>query len=146
MTKDVSIKKILVPIDGSKYGEIAVAYASMLAKSCGAYIELLSVVNVGEYVSGFEQAGADLFILKEMAHTAQDILGEHKKMIPDGIHVNTRVMQGNARDCILKVAKEENMDLIVIGRRGLGQLEGMILGSVSSYVVANAECPVLTVK
>lgn len=32
MTKDVSIKKILVPIDGSKYGEIAVAYASMLAK------------------------------------------------------------------------------------------------------------------
>ena len=103
-------------------------------------------MNVGEYVSGFEQAGADLFILKEMAHTAQDILGEHKKMIPEGIHVNTRVMQGNARDCILKVAKEENMDLIVIGRRGLGQLEGMILGSVSSYVVANAECPVLTVK
>ncbi|MBK7921024.1 MAG: universal stress protein [Veillonella sp.] len=48
---------MLVPIDGSKYGEIAVAYASMLAKSCGAYIELLSVVNVGNMYQDLNKLG-----------------------------------------------------------------------------------------
>ncbi len=146
MVKDVEIKKILVPIDGSKYGRIALDYAVTIAKGCGAYIEILSVVDLSDYISSFEQAGADMFMIKEMAHAAQDMVQEHKALVPEGIHVNTRVAQGNVRDTIVRTAEQENVDLIIMGRRGLGTLEGMILGSVSTYVVAHAPCAVLTVK
>ena len=40
----------------------------------------------------------------------------------------------------------ERYDLIIIGKRGLGRIKGMIMGSVSSYVVSEAPCPVLVMK
>lgn len=47
---------------------------------------------------------------------------------------------------IVKMAKEEDFDIIVIGGRGLGGVTEFLLGSVSDRVAHNAECPVLIVK
>jgi nucleotide-binding universal stress UspA family protein len=53
---------------------------------------------------------------------------------------------GDAADDILRAAKREKADMIVLGTRGLGEIKGLLLGSVSHKVSARADCAVLTVK
>jgi len=60
--------------------------------------------------------------------------------------VDTSLMGGDAADAILNVAKKQKADMIVLGTRGLGEIKGLFLGSVSHKVSAHASCPVLTVK
>lgn len=52
----------------------------------------------------------------------------------------------DVRDGILQFAKENHVDVIVVGTRGLGQIKKLLLGSVSDYVVDHAECSVLVVR
>ncbi len=56
------------------------------------------------------------------------------------------IAEGNAAAEIVRVAREEKADLIVVGARGLGGLQRLLLGSVSEKVLAAAPCPVLIVK
>jgi nucleotide-binding universal stress UspA family protein len=60
--------------------------------------------------------------------------------------VRAVVREGDPATAILNVANEEQADLIVMGRRGLGDLAGLLLGSVSHKVAHLAECACLTVK
>jgi len=60
--------------------------------------------------------------------------------------VETAMASGDAADLVLDRAKREKADLIVLGTRGLGEIKGLWLGSVSHKVSARATCPVLTVK
>jgi nucleotide-binding universal stress UspA family protein len=52
---------------------------------------------------------------------------------------------GNA-ERLIEYASPRGIDLIVLGRRGIGQIRGLLMGSVSWKVNSLAECPVLTVK
>ncbi len=60
--------------------------------------------------------------------------------------INTSIMAGDYANEILQKAEEINADVIVMGRRGLSSLEGLITGSVSFKVSQRADCSVLTVK
>jgi nucleotide-binding universal stress UspA family protein len=60
--------------------------------------------------------------------------------------IATRVETGDPARRILAAAKAENADLIVLGRRGLGALEGLVMGSVSTKVAGLADCACLTVR
>jgi nucleotide-binding universal stress UspA family protein len=60
--------------------------------------------------------------------------------------VSSVILSGDPADSILAAAKREKADLIVLGTRGYGELKGLLLGSVSHKVAAQAHCPVLTVK
>jgi nucleotide-binding universal stress UspA family protein len=60
--------------------------------------------------------------------------------------VSTVYFGGDPADAILKTAKKEKADLIALGTRGLGEIKGLFLGSVSHKVSAHADCAVLTVK
>jgi nucleotide-binding universal stress UspA family protein len=66
-----------------------------------------------------------------------------KKGVKD---IATRVDDGDPARCIIDRAKAENADLIVLGSRGLGDLEGLFMGSVSHKVSHLAECSCVTVK
>ena len=61
-------------------------------------------------------------------------------------NVRTVLREGDPAAAILNVAQEERADVIVMGRRGLGDLAGLLLGSVSHKVAHLAECACLTVK
>lgn len=61
-------------------------------------------------------------------------------------NVRTILEAGDPATAILRVAADERADLIVLGRRGLGDLAGLLLGSVSHKVTHLAECACLTVK
>jgi nucleotide-binding universal stress UspA family protein len=62
------------------------------------------------------------------------------------LEISTSLAEGYASEEILKCAEEGHHDLIVMGSRGMGLVRGLVLGSVSSRVVNQAEIPVLIVK
>lgn len=64
---------------------------------------------------------------------------------PDGVDLDTEVLQGSPAEVILTVAREHKADLIVMGARGRGGLAALLLGSQAQKVVAHAPCPVLLV-
>jgi nucleotide-binding universal stress UspA family protein len=64
--------------------------------------------------------------------------------IPGEIH--TDLIEGDAAETIIEVAKTRNSDLFVMGSRGLGRLAGLLLGSTSQKVLSHAPCPVLIVR
>ena len=63
------------------------------------------------------------------------------------IQIKTEIISStNIAGCIVEYAKENNIDLIVIGTRGRSGFKKLLLGSVASHVVTYAHCPVLVVK
>jgi len=64
--------------------------------------------------------------------------------IPGEVH--EEILEGPAAEAILHVAATRHSDVIVMGSRGLGRLEGALLGSNSQKVVSHAACPVLIVR
>lgn len=62
------------------------------------------------------------------------------------MHVVKVYRTGDPAEAIMDYAKEINTDLIIMGSRGLGLVRGVLLGSVSKYVLEHAKCPVLIVK
>jgi len=80
---------------------------------------------------------------------AMGIVGEaESKAKKLGIHVNTEVPEAlsSVVETIINHASKENVDLIIVGTRGLGGFKKMLLGSVSSGIVSHAHCPVLVVR
>lgn len=75
---------------------------------------------------------------RELLSTIQQAMG--------GTPTTILVTVGDPAAEIVNVAKETNADLIVIGSRGLGRVQGVLLGSVSDRVVHMAHCPVLVVR
>ena len=63
-----------------------------------------------------------------------------------GVDATFLVWEGAAGDAIVDAAGAEGADVIVVGRRGLGAVGRIVLGSVSDYVVRHAHCPVLIVR
>ncbi|NOQ95695.1 MAG: universal stress protein [Desulfobacterales bacterium] len=132
-------KKILVPVDGSDQARKAIDFAANLAKQNDATIHLLHVYKLpiipegmGEYVISDRielQALGDQII-----SVAQD---EVRKK--GGQHIEATVMEGDPAERIIAYAKDHDVDMIVMGSRGLGSFKGLLLGSVSNKVSHRAD-------
>jgi len=68
-----------------------------------------------------------------------------RREVGETMRVETQLIEGPPAPAILRVAQEEGFDLIVLASRGLGQISGLLLGSVSSAVAQRAHCAVLIV-
>lgn len=135
--------KILVPVDGSEYSLKAVESACDLAKSQPSSSLLLVAVAIelpeleeGRYIADKMkvQAEAALTRAKEVAQKCGTV-GE----------VLLAIGSSPAEE-IVRVAKDEKVDLIVIGSRGLAGKTSSFLGSTASKVVTYSPCSVLVVK
>ena len=134
-----TIKKVLVPVDGSEQARKAIDFAANLAKQNDATIHLLHVYKLpiipegmGEYVISDRielQALGDQII-----SVAQD---EVRKK--GGQHIEATVMEGDPAERIIAYAKDHDVDMIVMGSRGLGSFKGLLLGSVSNKVSHRAD-------
>jgi nucleotide-binding universal stress UspA family protein len=122
--------RILVGIDGSVQSQKALNEAITIATRFSGFIRVITI-----YDKGNEKKAEAL-----MADTQQRIEKE-------GIKYDVSMIMGsNPANILPAIAKQENIDLIVVGSRGLGGKVSMLLGSVSKKVVANAYCNVLVVK
>ncbi|MGZ7117474.1 MAG: universal stress protein [Methanobacterium sp.] len=154
--------KILIPIDGSIHSNNASRHAIWIACQMNAEIIVLNVIE--DYylestaqevlISQMEENISDN--AKDSVNRVYDILTEMKiegKCKKD-IVIDTEIREGNPSNEILRMADEENIDLIVMGktgrkgRRKSKVFEGInqfLMGSTASKVIRKAPCPVLTV-
>lgn len=144
----ISLKKILVPTDFSESARHALRYGVSFAREYKA--ELLLVHVVEEIAVSY---ASDLFPVP-MAQVFQEISGyaraELLKLAEEarsrGVAVRESVAQGKPSAEIIRVAREESVDLIVLGTHGKGLLDQALFGSTTERVVRNAPCPVLTCR
>ena len=145
-------KKILVATDGSDQSKNALEHAANSAQRWGALLTILSVVPPpAPMILGDVQYSRDFSYDLEKTFTAYHlgVLNEAKKMLKSkypSVEVNIKLKKGTVAPKILEVSENEDIDLIVIGSRGLSGLSCILLGSVSNYVVNHCKKPVLVVK
>ena len=146
----MSIKKILVAVDGSRPATFGAYKAIELAKSLRAGLTILYIVSPSTYIDlGYVNVGRMNEIESKEKKHAQRLIDKVKnKAIENGITVKTDVLVGytSVVKAIIQYAEKNKMDLIVIGSRGMSGFKKMLLGSVASGVVTYAHCPVLVVK
>lgn len=142
-------KKILVPSDGSVQAHKAAEVAADLAKSQGATIVGVFVVDPFPFIGVGEASAAGLqAYLSEAQAAAARSLGDIRQMC-EGKGVafeGDTIERSSAWEGIIETAKAEGCDLIVMGSHGRRGLEALILGSVAQKVLTHATVPVLIVK
>ena len=141
--------KILVPIDGSKNSFAALEHASTLAGLSGAELHILYVMALSQQVPLAPQISGykiSLYTVDKPEDFAKTIIDAAVASVPETVNIKTHVEIGAPTIVIKEFAEQHKVDMIVIGSRGLGAISGLILGSVSGYVVHQAKCPVLVVK
>lgn len=138
-------RNILVPVDGSIHAINAVSYADDLADKCGAKVNLLYVLQpedsyiLPEHLEKLvEETGGARSEADRILSAAMDRI-----TLCDRSRTSKETREGDPAGEILKVCREKGIDLIVMGDRGVGDLQGLLLGSVSHKVVQAAECPCL---
>jgi len=144
----IQLKKILVPTDFSEFSKQAVDYAVELARRFDAEITLIYVLQ--DAVALFPEPGvafpAPGNYLQELQESSQQALERLRESLPAEMTIQTVLRNGPPFVEIVRYAKEEGVDLIVIGTHGRSGLAHMLLGSVAEKVVRKAHCPVLTVR
>ena len=149
-------KTILVPHAGTPGGDEALRHAISIAKSSGAKIIELHIVENILSPATFALAESEREKLKksiqdaneEIKKNMQDIMAKKlEDCKKDNIESESIVVSGDAAEEIIKVVKENNVDLIVMAKRrklkGVKKL--LSLGSVSRKIVENVRCPILLI-
>src|SRR5262245_25121060 len=132
---------VLHPTDFSDRSRNALHLACALARDYSARLIVLHVVTAPPLAYGEGAVPPDPDLLCQDATAHLDALE-----IPDAsIAVERRVEEGDSVTEILRVARESNADLIVMGTHGRTGLARLLMGSVAEQIVRKASCPVLTV-
>lgn len=145
----IELKRILVPTDFSAYSEQAMTYACAFAEQFKSELHVLHVLQdlvsvVPEPGVAFPPPGDYMGELKASAERALQQMPPAEWSEKHTVVRDTR--QGPPFLEIVRYAKENDIDLIVIGTHGRGGLAHVLLGSVAEKVVRKAPCPVLTVR
>jgi len=140
------MRRILVPVDGSVVADRAVGFAiEQVRGAAGLRIVLLNVQQNLErwHKHGLrsEQALADLRQQGESESAAARALLDKA-----GIGYDFEVVFGHPAEVIVRVARERGCESIVMGTRGLGDIESLMLGSTAHKVIHLASVPVTLVK
>ena len=146
----MSIRKILVALDGSNPSFNASTYAIDFAKRYDAELIVLSIVSPIPY-SQFEYA--NIGRMKEIETIEKEKSEQYidkvkQKAIENKVTVKTEVLvkYTSVVKEIVEYAENNKVDMIVIGSRGMAGFKKLLLGSVANGVVTYSHCPVLVVK
>ena len=161
------IKHVLLPTDGSEGALHAAAFAGELARALGAKVTVLHILNDEFLMSrawgseGLITGGPSGYIVSEpsgmksveeiRSTLEQQARSEELAKTVDALGVTSQepnlvTVWGHAAEEITRFAKEEKVDLIVIGTYGKSKLKRAFLGSVSQAVANQSPCPVTVVK
>lgn len=135
---------ILYATDGSEHARKALDYARELAKMHSAQVVIVHAYPVTTDMLGWPDYDR---LLQYRIGVANGILEEAAAALEaEEIPVVRELLEGPMAEAILSVAEARECDLIVMGARGLSDLQGLLLGSISHKVIQHAKCPVLVVR
>jgi glycine betaine transporter len=147
---DLTISRILVPVDFSAYSERALEYAIALAGRLGASLHLLHVVEdpIATGVWGGETVLPNLTELREeLVDGAERQLVTYREAAERaGVPVVSTAQVGLPAISIVDHATSLGVDLIVMGTHGRTGMAHLVMGSVAERVLRQAPCPVLTIR
>ena len=143
-------KSILVAVDGSAGSRKALDHASRLQQLTDAELQILTVFRHHSMLEG-----SISMVRPEEPENLDNVMRNHAKEVAEeakslaaglgATKVRAFVKAGQPARTIVEFGKEHGAELIVVGSRGLGDLEGFLLGSVSHKVTSLAKCPVMVV-
>ena len=142
----MSPAKVLIPVDGSPASLRALDFAIEMARqSHGASLVLLNVQTISASEATSAAMGSDW--QDTASRASAGTLEQAVKKCEDGsIRFSTLVKTGLVAEAIAQVARDEGINHIVMGTRGLGSIQGLLLGSVAMKVVHLAEVPITLIK
>lgn len=151
--------KIVCAVDGSEFSNWAIEGSCTLFHPALKEIVLLHVIDTRQLRSSLRKEGADP---EQVQRAIAAVEGEAKKILKAAkqtlevalspaitappTQITTVLARGHIADTIIKQVERHQPDLLVVGSRGLSDIEGYLLGSVSRKVLVHAPCPVFAVK
>lgn len=145
----IALKHVLVPTDFSETSDVALKYGKAFAAAFGATLHVVHVIEepygqpwaVEAY--GFSLAALQDEWIKEAKGRMEKILTDEERA---SLKAVTTTVLGHPVMEILRYARDNNIDLIVMGTHGRGPLGHVVMGSVAERLVRKSPCPVLTVR
>jgi nucleotide-binding universal stress UspA family protein len=145
--------KILLAVDGSAYSDAAVAEVVKRSWPADSQVKIVTVVEL-PVMLGMQPwtASPDYFELleKSLRDAAQEVIARTVSKLHESgdktLQISSEIIEGSPRQTIVEEADKWGADLIMMGSRGLGTWNRLLLGSVSSAVVNHAKCSVEIVR
>lgn len=143
----MSTEHILVPIDFSASADQALDFAMALARKLPARLTLLHVIHI--IPLGITDGGASLPLayIETLEADVRTSLETYRKRVTEaGIEAEVMSVHGIPFQSIIDVARDKQVDMIIMGTHGRTGLKHILLGSVAEKVVRLAPCPVLITR
>jgi nucleotide-binding universal stress UspA family protein len=144
--RTVRLARLLVPLDGSPLGEMALPLAERLAAAAGATLTLVRVepwlaTVLAPYGAGYDLTAMDA----EAAAAAEAYLRTVQERLPAGVHADSLVLRGPPSPTLIDFVQREHFDLVIMSTHGWGGLRRLVLGSTADRMV-RAGIPTLLVR
>lgn len=143
-------KPIVVAVDGSDASTTAVSWAARTAAIRGLPLRIVTVVHIPAFY--YSEPYLAQSFHEEMKATARDRLDNAavlaRQIVDENRHGNVEVTTEQLEGKVVPtlIAQAEHADRLVVGSRGLGEVKGLLAGSVSTAVVSHATAPVVVVR
>lgn len=148
------VTRVVLGVDGSTYAQAAEEYLGKWPIFSHAAIEATSVAHTslatssGLALSGYAPSTDDF------TEIGKQVVGDHQRLADEaaerlkraGLRASARVIEGDAASELIRVARDDQADLIVVGTHGRTGLSRLVLGSVARRVMVHAGCSVLVVR
>ncbi len=147
MTEAWSARTIVVGVDGSSQSRHAATLAATLARAAGAKLHLMTVVRPPEGWWGIVGSPPTPTALSKTLTDAQrEILDAVVSQVDlDGVEFETIEDIGDPARVLIDYCESVSADMLIVGKRGAGFIERLVLGSVANRLAHDAPCPLLLV-
>lgn len=139
-------RKILVPVDGSAAAERTLAAIIARKERFTAPLTVVHVVNVDKLAYRMIPDFQVAMIREAARRSGEQLLAEQaERLTAAGVPCEARLEYGSPRETICRIANEEGFELVILGRRGMGEIRDALFGAVSNHVLHHVHCPVLLI-
>jgi universal stress protein A len=144
----ITLKRILAPTDFSASSAIALKYARTFAETFGASLDVLHVMEEPlMYAATPSDSVLPIAMVEALERNARaQLAAVFPEEARKGLRVELVLKKGSPFVEIIRHARENEVDLIILGTHGRGPIAHMLMGGVAEKVVRKAPCPVLTVR
>jgi nucleotide-binding universal stress UspA family protein len=149
MATQDQIRRIVVGVDGSEQATAALEWAALMAKGFGSEVVAVFAISPPVYFdTGFSAPTIPVeYDDAWRAEIKKEFEQDWVKPLRDaGVKYRTEITDGRAASVISQVADAEEADMVVVGRRGRGEVAELLLGSVSHELVLHSKRPILVIS
>jgi nucleotide-binding universal stress UspA family protein len=140
------MKKLLVPVDGSKHSDLAIEKAKEFADVFGCSVVLLHVNDFHQKMFNYN-AGVDPQFFELFDQISSNILEMGKETLASlGSRVESVKLEGSVANTIIDYANNNDFDMVIIGSHGKGAIHDFLMGGVAHKIMLHVNKPVLVVR